>query len=273
MHLVETPFVIFSDANTLLNKEAVKQIIQHFATPSVGAVAGEKKIITTDESEAEGVGEGFYWKYESALKKWDSELYSVMGAAGELFAVRTELYTHVPKDTILDDFVISFNVNRKGYTVKYEPNAYAREAPSASLADEYKRKVRISAGGFQSIIMLADLLNIFRYPKITWQYVSHRVLRWTLAPLGLPLALISNIILVANNGGPLYIFLLVAQVLFYLSAYIGYQLANRQIKIKYFYIPFYFLFMNVAVYQGFARFLKKKQSAIWERSERQIMTN
>jgi cellulose synthase/poly-beta-1,6-N-acetylglucosamine synthase-like glycosyltransferase len=268
MKAVDSGIVIFSDANTLLNKEAVKELVKHFSDPGIGAVAGEKKVITTGSSGTEGQGEGMYWKYESCLKRWDAELYSVMGAAGELLAVRTSLYHPVPEDTILDDFIISFNICSMGYKVMYEPKAFAMETPSASLAEEFKRKVRIAAGGFQSIVRLRALLNIFRYPRITWQYVSHRVLRWTLAPLCLLLLLLSNTIIVFNGSGLFYQLLFAGQLLFYGAAYTGFLLAKHDVKTKYFYVPFYFVFMNIAVYKGFARFVKGSQSAIWERAAR-----
>lgn len=272
MKFVKTPFVVFSDANTLLNKDVLICLMRHFQDESTGAVAGEKKIIVTDQAEAEGAGEGMYWKYESLLKKWDAELYSVMGAAGELFAIRTSLYEDIPADTILDDFMISFGINKKGYRVAYAPDAYAQETPSASLEDEYKRKVRIGAGGFQSMSRLLDLLNFFRYPRITWQYVSHRVFRWTVAPLCLLLALLTNIVLCVSGVPSIYWFILLLQLAFYGMALVGYVLARKQVKSKVFYIPFYFVFMNVAVYQGFGRFLRKKQSAVWDRSQRQLTT-
>jgi cellulose synthase/poly-beta-1,6-N-acetylglucosamine synthase-like glycosyltransferase len=273
MKYVKTPFVVFSDANTLLNKDVLVCLMRHFRDERTGAVAGEKKIMVADKAEAEGAGEGMYWKYESLLKKWDAELYSVMGAAGELFAIRTSLYEDIPADTILDDFMISFGINKKGYRVAYAPDAFAQETPSASLEDEYKRKVRIGAGGFQSMSRLLDLLNFFRYPRITWQYVSHRVFRWTVAPLCLSLALLTNIIICATGAAAIYWIILLLQSAFYGMAFVGYLLAKRQVKSKLFYIPFYFVFMNVAVYQGFARFVRKKQSAVWDRSQRQLTTS
>ncbi|MGO4293443.1 glycosyltransferase family 2 protein [Chitinophaga sp. RAB17] len=269
MALVKTPFVVLSDANTLLNTSAVALLMKRFEDDRVGVVAGEKKVMPTTGA-AEAQGEGMYWKYESLLKKWDAELYSVMGAAGELIAIRTALFEQLPEDTILDDFMLSFRINMKGYTVMYEPAAYAMETSSASLGDEYKRKVRICAGGFQSMGRLLPLLNPFRYPKITWQYVSHRVLRWTLAPLGLLLALVSNLILILTKANDIYIITGIAQLCFYSAALAGYVLTRRQIKAKYLYIPFYFVFMNVTVYIGFIRFLRKRQSAVWERAQRSI---
>lgn len=269
MATVETPFVIFCDANTLLNKTAVRNIVKHYADERVGGVAGEKKVISGQADAAST--EGIYWKYESWLKKMDAELYSVVGAAGELFSVRTALYEPVETDIVLDDFVISLRINLKGYRVAYAPDAYAMETPSNSMTEEHKRKVRISAGGFQAIARLTPLLNVFRHPTLTFQYISHRVLRWTLSPLALPLLLISNIILAAEPGGWFYQLMLAGQLLFYISGMTGYFLAERQIKSKLFFIPYYFLFMNVAVYQGFFRYIKRSQSAAWERSARRQM--
>ena len=94
-----------------------------------------------------------------------------VGAAGELFAIRTELYQEVEKDTLLDDFIISLRVAQKGYTIQYDPEAYAIETASANVKEELKRKVRISAGGIQSVVRLASLLNIFKYGTLSFQYI------------------------------------------------------------------------------------------------------
>lgn len=127
MAYVKTPIVIFSDGNTALGTASIKEIVKLFRNPKVGCVSGEKRIYSKKEDKAAGAGEGLYWKYESQLKKWDAELYSVVGAAGELFAIRTELWQDVPKDTLLDDFMISLKVAMSGYTIQYNPNAYAIE--------------------------------------------------------------------------------------------------------------------------------------------------
>ncbi|GAA0565649.1 glycosyltransferase family 2 protein [Chitinophaga japonensis] len=266
---VQTPYVIFCDANTLLNAAAVRNIVQHYADATVGGVAGEKKVISNGD-EGAAATEGIYWKYESFLKKLDAELYSVVGAAGELFSIRTALFQPVEEDVILDDFVISLRINLKGYRIAYAPDAYAMEAPSASITEEHKRKIRISAGGFQSIVLLRGLLNFFRFPVVSFQYISHRVLRWTLSPLSLLLLLVTNIVLVVYVGGWLFYTCLALQLLGYLAACIGYRLAERNIRISLFYIPFYFLFMNIAVYQGFYRYLTGSQSAAWEKAKRKI---
>jgi cellulose synthase/poly-beta-1,6-N-acetylglucosamine synthase-like glycosyltransferase len=183
MPFVKTPIVIFSDANTSLGKDSILHIVNCFQDSKVGCVSGEKRIVSKEADTAAGAGEGLYWRYESTLKKWDAELYSAVGAAGELFAIRTKLYNEIEADTLLDDFVISLRIAQKGYTIQYNPEAYAIETASQDVKEELKRKVRISAGGIQSVIRLKSLLNIFKYGLLSFQYISHRVLRWTITPL------------------------------------------------------------------------------------------
>jgi cellulose synthase/poly-beta-1,6-N-acetylglucosamine synthase-like glycosyltransferase len=271
LDFVKTPIVIFSDGNTMLGKESIRRIVNLFSDPRVGCVSGEKRIFEKDKDTAAGT-EGIYWKYESTLKKWDAELYSVVGAAGELFAIRTELYQHVEPDTLLDDFIVSLRVAKKGYTIQYDPEAYAIESSSANVKEELKRKIRIAAGGIQSIVRLKELLNFFKYGTLSFQYISHRVLRWTLAPLGLLLILIFNTILSAQIGffdfSNIYTWTFWGQVAFYTAALLGWYLENHQIKVKVLFIPYYFFIMNYAVYLGFWRYLKGKQSVKWERAKR-----
>jgi poly-beta-1,6-N-acetyl-D-glucosamine synthase len=266
--LVKTPIVIFSDANTELNKDAIKNIVRHFRDEKVGGVAGEKQITNNKEDNASGSGEGIYWKYESALKKMDSNLTTAIGAAGELFALRTELYHEPEPDTIIEDFVTSMKIVAQGYRFVYEPNACAVETASASIKDEWKRKVRISAGGIQAIIRLPELLNPFLYGLVCWQYVSHRVLRWTLAPLALPIILVTNILLF--NESIFYQLCLIGQVAFYCLALLGHFLQNKKISIKGFFVPYYFTMMNLSVFAGAKRLLKKQQSVVWEKSARAL---
>ena len=271
MHFVKTPVVVFCDANTLLGSESIRRIVKLFSDPKVGCVSGEKRIFGKDKDAAAGAGEGLYWKYESTLKKWDAELYSVVGAAGELFAIRTELFQEVERDTLLDDFIISLRVAQKGFTIQYDPEAYAIETASANVKEELKRKVRISAGGIQSVIRLASLLNIFKYGTLSFQYISHRVLRWTLAPISLLLLIPIGVILAVNEGiikFGFYSILFWLQLLFYMSALLGWYLENKSIRVKLLFVPYYFFIMNLSVFLGFKRYLKKSQSVNWDRAKR-----
>ncbi len=265
---ISTPYVIFSDANTLLNKDCIKNIVRHYQDPEVGGVAGEKKIIRSAGDNIAGAGEGLYWKYESFLKKLDSDFYTVVGAAGELFSVKKDLYVYPGNNILLDDLVISLEVCRKGYRIVYEPNSFALETPSSSIKEEQKRKIRISAGAFQSIILLKGLLNIFKYPKLAFQYISHRVLRWTLCPAFLPIAFFTNLIIVINRGGWFYDLLFAGQVFFYTGAFLGWMLFKKGVKKGFLYAFYYFLFINYSLYLGFIRFLKKNQTVLWEKASR-----
>jgi poly-beta-1,6-N-acetyl-D-glucosamine synthase len=269
MSFIKEPFVIFCDANTELNTACVKEMVKFYADPKVGAVAGEKKIYQPLQTKAASAGEGLYWKYESFLKKQDSDFYTVVGAAGELFSLRTELYQPVEEGVLIEDFVLSLRIAKKGYMVKYAPGAYAMESGSASIKDEQKRKIRISAGGFQAMYMLRELLNVFKYGVLSFQYISHRVLRWSVTPLCLLLLFPLNIVLSFYRMGIVYDILLIMQLLFYFSGLLGWFFANRNIKVKALYIPYYFLFMNISVLWGFKRFLKGQQSVLWEKAARE----
>ncbi|SFU47823.1 glycosyltransferase family 2 protein [Pontibacter akesuensis] len=269
MEHVRTPFVIFTDCNTYLNREAVREMVKHYQDPAVGAVSGEKKVMTLDS--LSGSGEGLYWKYESFLKRCDSDIHSLMGAAGELVSFRTSLYQPLEADTILDDFVQSLRIVEKGYKVVYEPQAFAMEDPSNSMADEMKRKIRICAGGWQSMVRLKSLLLPFRQPVVTFLYISHRVLRWSLTPALLALLLPLNLGLAYLQGG-LYTWFFVAQLLFYAAAWVAWLADAKGHKLKPLLVPLYFTMMNVAVFAGFLRYIRKAQPAAWEKAERNIHT-
>jgi len=268
MPSVTNEIIVFTDANTFLNKSAIKELVKHYQNEKVGAVAGEKRIMVEELADASSAGEGFYWKYESLLKKWDYELYSNVGAAGELFSIRTELYQPVESDTIIDDHMIAMRIAENGYLIAYEPEAYAMETASANTKEELKRKVRIAAGGIQSILRLKKAANPFYYPLLTFQYISHRVLRWTVTPFLLIAALVLNGIIAYKTDVFFYKTLFTAQILFYILSLLGMFFERKNIRIKAFFIPYYFCVMNYAVVAGIIRFYRKNQSAAWEKSQR-----
>ncbi|HVS97529.1 MAG TPA: glycosyltransferase family 2 protein [Puia sp.] len=259
--------LVFSDANTVLNHEALRNIARHYQDPATGGVAGEKKVLSAPGSDEVGQAEGLYWKYESSLKKIDASFYSVVGAAGELFSFRRSLFEPIPHTVILDDFVSSLKVAQRGYRIAYEPAAFAMELPSLSLGDERKRKVRIAAGGFQAIGMLKGLFAFWKYPRLSFLYISHRVLRWAVSPFCLVGAFIANGVLVVERTGALFTALFIAQCLLYASAALaGVQPALRRLKpVR---LAYYFVFMNFCAVLGFFRYLKGNQSAAWEKARR-----
>jgi poly-beta-1,6-N-acetyl-D-glucosamine synthase len=268
MQLVDTPYVIFSDANTLINPEAVLKIVKHYTDARVGGVAGEKKILNGKGDTAVASGEGLYWKYESWLKKLDSSFFTVVGAAGELFSMKVSLYQENSDNIIIEDFVQSLQICQKGFVVRYEPNAYATESASVSIKEERKRKVRIAAGAFQAMQMLYSLFNVVKHPILSFQFISHRILRWTLCPLCLIICYISNAYLAAIHEGIFYEVFFWIQTVFYAIAIIGWIFAGRSVKWKTFFLPYYLLFMNLSVIIGFYRHIRKTQPAIWKKAAR-----
>lgn len=264
---VTTSIVIMTDANTMLNKEAISVIVSKMSDPKVGCVAGEKRVMARNTEQAAAEGEGLYWKYESCLKRLDSELHSTMGAAGELCAIRTELFEAMPDDTLLDDFILSMRIVERGYRIAYASDAYAMEYGSADLHEESKRKRRIAAGGLQSCWRLRSLMNPLIHPVTAFQFVSHRVLRWTITPFALVALVPLNVALVLSNAGTVYNIIWALQILFYLSAFAGYVLEARGHKNRLLYVPYYFLFMNLNVFRGIA-YLSKKKTGTWEKAKR-----
>jgi cellulose synthase/poly-beta-1,6-N-acetylglucosamine synthase-like glycosyltransferase len=269
MQFITSPIVIFTDANTSLNKEAIKVITSKFFDPTVGCVAGSKKVISTDKSSAAEAGEGIYWKFESWLKEKDAEFHSAVGAVGELFAIRTELFEPVPSDTVLDDFMISFNIVSKGYFLKYAPNAIASETASFNVAEELKRKVRIAAGGIQTFFRMKHLLNPFRYGKLSFQYFSHKVTRWTFAPWCFFLLYpVNTLIVLSDPENYFYFLILILQSIFYVIVLLGWIFEKINLRVKLIFLPYYFTAINFATIRGQFRYFSGKQSAAWDKAKR-----
>lgn len=265
---VSSQIVVFTDANTMLNRDAILFIATAFLNPKVGCVSGEKRVEAKKKDSASAGGENAYWKYESFLKELDAQLYTAVGAAGELFAIRRELFRPLPEDTLLDDFMLSMKIAQKGYKIAYSKEAYAIEQASKDIREEGKRKVRIAAGGLQAVSRLLPLLNIFRYGWLSFQYISHRVLRWTVTPVVLFLLLPLNVYLLLTEPSLPILILLVLQLITYLAAGVGWYLSHKNIRHKFFFIPYYFFFMHINVWKGFFYLKKNGGNAIWEKAQR-----
>ena len=269
MDFIDTPIVVFCDANSILNESCLREIVKPFKDKKVGCVAGEKKIQKAKSDKAVGSGEGMYWKYESFIKKLESKINSTVGAAGELFAIRTALFEKIPGDSVVEDFVISLSIIRKFYRTKYTAKAYSVETASINITEELKRKVRIAYGSIQTLLRYSDLLNPFRYGFFSFQYFSHKVLRWTLVPFLFPLIVICNILIYnTNNHHVVYDVTLFAQILFYMMVCLGFIFKNRRITAGFFFIPFYIIIMNYAVLRGYVRYFFQSQSVAWEKAKR-----
>ncbi len=268
LSLVKSEITVMTDANTMVNKGAIKEIVRLMQDPKVACVAGEKRVMARHEGQTAAEGEGLYWRYESALKQMDSELYSAMGAAGELNAIRTSLYEPMPENALLDDFVMSMEMVDKGYKIAYSHDAYAMEYGSADLQEESKRKRRIAAGGLQSCWWLRRMMNPFRKLVVAFQFVSHRVLRWSITPFALMALIPINVALLMMKAGNIYTICWILQVIFYAAALCGYLLERHGRRSKLLYVPYYFLFMNMNVFAGIPYLYSHRGGGTWEKAKR-----
>ncbi len=252
--------ILLSDANTMIEPDAVEKLLAHFADPDVGAVCGNLRLYNPSKKDYE---ESAYWRYESAIKQLEGRHGAVLGANGGLYAIRRTLFSKLPPTTIVDDFVIPMRILDRGYQVTYEPAAVAHEETTEDYGKEFGRRARISAGNFQALRMVAGLLLPTRgFPAFA--FWSHKVLRWV-APGLMALAFLANLFLLAN---PLYVATFFIQAAFYSAALLGKQDALSGAPRKVASIAYYFTTMNVAIAVGFWRFLRSTQSAAWDRTAR-----
>jgi cellulose synthase/poly-beta-1,6-N-acetylglucosamine synthase-like glycosyltransferase len=267
----DAPVVVFTDANTHISHAAIKEMVKLFADEKTGCVTGEKRISMAGKQRAVGAGEGLYWQYESLIKRLESKTGSVMGAVGELFAIRRELFDELSHDTLLDDFTISLQIACKGYHIKYSPLAWSTETSSASIHEEIKRKIRIAVGGLQSLSRMVRLLNPLRYGILTWKYISHKALRWTVVPFAFPLAFLTNLIMVVEpEKQPLYIWIFFLQIVFYVFVMAGAVFQHKKIGFKAIFTPYYLFIMNYAVVRGLFQFVTGRYSVNWQKARREV---
>lgn len=252
--------VLLSDANTMIDAAAVQRLVRHFDDPTVGAVCGRLMLYNPSKQDYE---ESAYWSYESLIKFYEGKHGAVMGANGGLYAIRRSLFSALPGDTIVDDFVIPLRLMDRGYRVVYEPEAIAYEETTEDYAQEFGRRARIAAGNFQSLGMVPGLLAPSAGFK-AFAFWSHKVLRWA-APAFMLAALVANLFLL---GSPLYQATLAAQIGFYGLALAGrFGLFRGKLR-KAASVAHYFVTMNVALAVGFWRFLRNSQRVTWDRTAR-----
>lgn len=270
MKLVKTPFTVFTDANTFLSQNSIIDLIKHLENPEVGCVAGQKKILWSHSDALASKGEGLYWRFESFVKMAESCSGSTLSGTGELYAIRTNLFSPIPINTILDDFEISASIIKQGYKVKYDNGAVASETGSLTVEDEKKRKVRIAAGCFQALGRHAYLLNPFKNTEVAFKFFSHKLLRWVLVPpaiVGAPF-LNAAILLLYPDSSIIYLASMLTITFFYLLVAIGYLFRNRSNVHPMVTFPYYGFMMNITMLKGLIIFLTGKQTHIWEKANR-----
>lgn len=254
--------LVFSDANNDFNPDAIRRLVRHFADASVGGVTGLKQIKPAADRHA-SAGDGLYWRYESAIKQAESDLGSITGADGEIFAMRKSLYRTIDPRVINDDAELTFSLVGQGYRVLYETAAQSFEYASISITDDFFVKVRMVAGGYQTV---ARHWRAFLPPRTRFgaMFLVHKVLRWTM-PIFLVLVFIASALLAHTR---FFAIVFALQCAFYALAFIGWHLHRRGTLPMWIYIPFYFTSMNVAAFLGLLRFLKGSQTTAWRKAAR-----
>jgi len=251
--LLRGEVIVFSDATAMLEPDSVRQLMESFADPAVGAVSGHYKTASA-AGVSIGTSEDLYWRYESFLKAQESQLASTVGGHGHLHAIRKELYSYPSTGTINDDYVIPLSVLAKGYRAVYEPNALVYE--EAREMAGFARRIRIMAGNIQQMRYLRSLLSPLRALPLFF-LLSHKASR-LVAPFALLAAFVANAF---QLGAPLYLSLFCGQAVFYLLAAlgIGYTLRPRTLM-----LPFYFSMINAAAFFGFYHALTSRRGMAWK---------
>tara|TARA_R110001583_G_scaffold109212_3_gene257875 strand:- start:6 stop:1166 length:1161 start_codon:yes stop_codon:yes gene_type:complete len=261
IELVKQPIVIFSDANTHFETDAIKRLVAHFENDRVGAVCGELNLYNVGDNDNK---DSTYWRYEQFLKDKEGQLNALLGANGAIYAIRTHLYTPIPANTVVDDFLIVMNVAKEKYSIVYDKSALAHEEIAPSIAEESKRRIRIGTGNYQAFTRLYWALN----PFIGWRffsYFSHKVLRW-FTPHLMIMTLMCNVILIGNT---FYNTTLLIQIIGYSIAIWGQKTSNKGESIpSSIALLTFFVSMNFALLQGFYRFAFKNVKGTWQRTSR-----
>ena len=246
--------VVFTDAASMLERDAVRRLVENFADPNVGAVSGVYRIVRGDEA-ALGTQEDFYWKYETFLKRAEGDVGSILGCHGALYAVRRELYPYPAPTTINDDYVIPMRILQKGYRVAYDASAVARE--EAHEMSGFSRRVRIMTGNFQQLSELKALLQPLRLGPLFF-FLSHKAGR-LIVPLAMIAMFVANAFLLAE---PFYRGLFGLQIAFYALVLLG---ALIKLRPKILRLPYYFCMINAAAFLGMYYALRGGRSLAWKR--------
>ena len=254
--------VVFSDANNDFNEDSIQLLVHHFADDRIGAVTGAKHVYNDSEREATK-GDNLYWKYEAAIKKAESRLGSITSGDGEIFAVRKSLFNPIDTSMINDDASITFDLVKQNYRVIYEANAESYEKASEDLIDDFNVKVRMTAGGFQTIVAESSFL----FPPRNWfaiGFILHKLLRW-LAPIFLVSIYLTPLFLLTE---PFYFIVFILQTVFYGISLYGWAERKKSELPSFIYIPMYFSAMNLALAAGLYRFIKGQQNVQWQKAKR-----
>ena len=258
--------IFFNDTRQILEKNALKNLVQNFADPAVGCASGELIFNKSEGGTAKGVN--LYWEYEKFIRSHEASVHSMLGATGAIYAIRKSLYVPAPADVILDDMFTPFKAIEKGYRAIFDGTAHAYDKAAHSATEEYRRKARTLYGNYQIFGLFPNLFIPFKSP-IALQLFSHKFLR-VMVPFFMLVLLPLNFLLIDQN---MYQFIFGLQILFYAAAFIGVLSRNQKYGIfkpiaKICYVPYVFCLLNFAALIGFYRFINAKQKVTWQKARK-----
>ena len=250
--------LVFSDANSLYEKDALSHLVKNFHDPEVGYVTG-KMVYTNPDGAIIGDGCSSYMRYENFLRQYETKIGSIVGVDGGIDAVRKMLFQPMRPDHI-PDFVLPLRVIEQGFRVAYEPMAVLREQTLKTSIDEYKMRVRVSLRSLWAIRDMISLLNIFKYGLFSLEFLSHKILRYLAFMLIAGLYILNLLLL---RQGILYQVIFGLQTLFYLTSYLGYRSDRAGPTNSLCKLPYYFVLINLAATHAFVKFVKGTKQVIW----------
>ncbi len=258
----KSEIIVFSDANIKYEPNSIRMLVRNFSHPSVGCVCG-KVLLQKPKGSKEPLGEGAYMRYERFIHQNESRFNTMIGTDGAMYAIRNKLFKPIPENTIVDDFIIAMQVLDRGYRIVYEPKAIGYEEAASSVGQEFKRKVRMIAGGFQSIKVLRDVLDPWGHARVFFQFLSHKLLRW-LSPIFMVGLFLSNFLLLSSFFYQITLGLQISFYAFAAGALFLEPLRNKAV----FYFPYYFCSLNLAAGIGIKRYIFSQQTVKWEKISR-----
>jgi cellulose synthase/poly-beta-1,6-N-acetylglucosamine synthase-like glycosyltransferase len=254
--------LVFSDANSMCEPQALRKLAQNFADAQVGGAVGNTGYYISPQSESSSRGEGLYWSYDTWLKQLESFSGSVVSAHGGLYAIRRELYKPVPDPAVTDDFAISTGVIEQGRRLVFEREAQSYEGAVPKAAREFQRRTRLMTRGLRGLLLRRRLLNPFRYGFYSVVLFSHKVLR-RLLPIALLTLLASSLALSASGG--FYRLAAAGQLIFYSAAGAGYLLRRtRWGHHKFLYVPFFYCMANAAACVAVIKLIFGERIVLWQ---------
>jgi cellulose synthase/poly-beta-1,6-N-acetylglucosamine synthase-like glycosyltransferase len=259
VELASGEVILFSDATTLYRPNVLKTMVRNFADPSIGCVAGQ--LIYVDPSNS-GVGHGAvsYWSYEVFLKQHESQVRSLIGVSGCLYAVRRSAYVPLYHEAC-SDFIIATKMVEQGLRAVYEPAAICEEQTNRRADKEFAMRVRVITQTYNDLWRHRHMMNPLRGGIYAVELLSHKVMRY-MVPVFLLLILVSSILLAINST--FYFAILLAQIVCYVFALGGYLLQRLGVHAKLLALPHYFLLANLAATVAFYKFLRGERYSRWE---------